>query len=339
MALPVPVPVEPPFEPGGTVIRFPGEGPQFPRYLPTNPAEWGFTAPDWLPNWDPEVNYTGKFQYPVWGDVYDWAKDHIASLFSRGSAPPAPTQDDVQNAANAAAGAAIKSLGGFIDHAVAQELADVNYLQSQVSADSRITDQRLGLAFERLGALEQGQAYIAQVVVPTLRAEILQAKTDAINVAAYDALANRQWAVDHILKPLTENLGKVATQAKVYTDGRVNAAEHDSHILDNAQTAARATLAGAILPALGALKDWVDDCGEPMCQTMGPKTDLGKFLKAFKIAQWTALLVTLGSLRAGGLDELLEEVAGWMGTAVNEFEDMFLDGGKSIAETIRAITP
>ena len=46
---------------------------------------------------------------------------------------------------------------------------------------------------------------------------------------------------------------------------------------------------GPVLLTLAALAtqirnitSWIDDCGEPMCDTMGPKTGLGKWLKALE---------------------------------------------------------
>lgn len=338
MALPEPIPIEPaPGEPGGTVLRFPWQGPQVPQALPLNPADWQAKLPDWLPSPDETSIYFGKYVYPVWEDVYNFATGLFDSGTSISDLLDIKTAQVLQESAHRAIGSSIKAFSGMIDNAVAQEQYDVNAVQSSVLAMGDALALLNNLQDAQIKFLQNEIQYIVKVAVPTIRAEILQAKLDAEHVAAYDALANRQWAIDNIFRPLEEQLGQERAKAKAYTDGRVNEAENISHVLNNAEHAAMLGTTAAIAAKLAPLIAESENCVKDMCATMGPKTDLGKFLKAFKIAEWAALIAELANLRASGLDGLLADVEGWAKTAINDFESAFLSGGKTLGETIAAI--
>jgi hypothetical protein len=71
-----------------------------------------------------------------------------------------------------------------------------------------------------------------------------------------------------------------------------------------------------------------------MCQTMGPKTDLGKFLKALKIAEFAAFLIELGNLNEHGIEGLLSDLQHWGAHVIKTFDNLFVSGGGTLADVI-----
>lgn len=89
--------------------------------------------------------------------------------------------------------------------------------------------------------------------------------------------------------------------------------------------AAATLLAGEAAKLARVAKQWEDDCGEPMCQTVGPKTDWGKLFKRFDAAAILALLTALAATDPSEIEHAAEEfgrtfgpllstwASGWLG--------------------------
>lgn len=96
----------------------------------------------------------------------------------------------------------------------------------------------------------------------------------------------------------------------------VAATLHD-HVLPNL---AKATATAGIAATLAhAITTWVDDCGEPMCQYAGPKTDWGKLLKRFAEADIFALLAAVAAENPHTLERIAEDLAGVLEPLVRQW--------------------
>lgn len=106
--------------------------------------------------------------------------------------------------------------------------------------------------------------------VASLRAEIIRDITNPITSHLHE--------VEHDLYRVTDEFGALARGVK-------------AHIVPEL---AAATAIGIAAHALAAKAEaFVDDCGEAMCETVGPKTDWGKLFKRFGTAGILALLAAV----------------------------------------------
>ena len=76
-----------------------------------------------------------------------------------------------------------------------------------------------------------------------------------------------------------------------------------------------------------------------MCETMGPKTDLGKLLKALNLAATAALLLELSNMTEAELANTIDGLAKMAGGIIGDLDSMFFQGGETLAATIGAIPP
>lgn len=293
-------------------------------------------VPDWVPVPDPPVPLGPLGQKLQWGDVFDWVKDETRHLIPAGREIDTVSMADVQNAIDASQGNVIKAMSGFIDQNAAMTVQAAELLEGAIDNvyANQIHDyQDLST---RIDALTQGQAFIAQVIVPTIRGEIAQAQAHAFGYALAAQQNAQQWATDNIFKPVYSELLKVQPAI----DTGVDRAEKAAHVDAVAQVAGLAAAVGtAITPmrnALQALEEESDDCVKPMCETMGPKSDLGKLLKALSIAADLALLHELLNLDEDKLAGLIRSVTSHVSGIVGAFESLFVEGGDTIGDVIKS---
>jgi len=142
------------------------------------------------------------------------------------------------------------------------------------------------------------------------------------------------WAIDHIYNPLDADIRNVETWVEARVDSAIDTLRGDiAEAVHNEALQRLAAIAG-IAAAVSAIASWVDDCGEPMCQTLGPKTDLGKILKALSVATDLALFAELANLDEAQLQQLLSGVAGWGGRVVTAFDDTFIESGGRLRDVL-----
>jgi hypothetical protein len=95
---------------------------------------------------------------------------------------------------------------------------------------------------------------------------------------------------------------------------------------------------GPIRAAVAALQTESEDCTQPMCETLGPKTDLGKLLKALKFAADAAFLAELYNLTEPELVGYIKKVVAAMANVVTDFESFFGSGGETVGHLIASAT-
>lgn len=296
-------------------------------------------VPDWAPQPDPYQIAPGFGVHTTWGEVYDWVKDGIVSIVGHGKDIDLLTGADVQQIVNTAVGQAMKALSGFIDQNAAMTVQAASLLEGAID---NVYANQLHDYQDLSGQIDNAVAYqqaIVGYVVPIIEQQIKEAEARAYTYALAAQQNAQQWATQNIFAPLYAEVLKVQPAI----DNGVARAEKAAHVDAVAQVAglgaAVGTALGPIKSAVQALQTESEECTQPMCETMGPKTDLGKWLKALKLAGDIALLHELLSLDDAKLAALIRSLVAHLTGIVNTFDDLFLEGGQSIGDVLSAAIP
>ena len=149
----------------------------------------------------------------------------------------------------------------------------------------------------------------------------------------------RAWAIDNIYNPLLNDIWRVIEleQTDIANVERWFQTEIDNlNLKDIPGILAKL---GVIAGTIAALQTWVDECGAPMCEQMGPNTDFSKLLKLLDIAGMLALLTAVGSLTEPELEQLAATVASIGADPASAFVDAFVTQGDTLATAILDTIP
>jgi hypothetical protein len=299
--------------------------------IPITPVEFiPASIPEWLPTVDPIEEYTGGTILPNWHDVYNWAADKITQNLDPNRSTPISTWGDQETMLHATAGATIAALSYFLIQDEQSNIAQHNALvvaTDQLQLQTLESDIQIGLILAQIPAqILEGQAAVIAQMQGQIVEGVAQAKTYTDGVAALD----RQYAIDTIFNPLQDRLGQVAANAEVQTIKVAAMIPPEAQAIATATVAPVAAEVAVLAPALtfveGAvhtLQDQATNCVNDMCATMGPKTDLGKFLKALNIAGEAALLAELAALDGNGIKSVLQALVSLAGGVVSDTEALF----------------
>lgn len=185
--------------------------------------------------------------------------------------------------------------------------------------------------------LAQWLATIDGTEIPDLQTKVAAMPATLLKLALAIIPVVETWTVDHVFLPLAQQQAKdrVHTQTQLNKITGTDLPDLERRLL--AKLAPVAVTATAAAAAAAKVAAWVDDCGEPMCQVQGPKTDLGKFLKGLKFAATAALLAEVASWTEADVENLIRQFVGAGTTAADDIRALFIDGGKSIGATIADI--
>jgi hypothetical protein len=305
-----------------------------PEVVPFDPS----VVPEWLPLTDPLNTYGGAGPLPHWKDVYNWVAGSIATKLSPGTPTSNVTWGDQENIWKATAGQTIAALSYFLIQDEQSNIA-INNAQTialdQLQLNTIGTFIQAGLILAQIPAqILQGQAaVIAQAQALMLQGVArAQAYTDAVGAV------DRQYAIDTIFKPLTDVIGQVDANAKVREVQVAAMIPPEAQAIATATVAPVAAEVAVLAPALAAveaalkpLTDQAANCVNDMCKTMGPNTDLGKFLKALNLAGEAALLAELAALDGNGVKSVLQGLISLSKGVVNDVEALFT-GGENVGQ-------
>lgn len=290
-----------------------------------------------VPAPDPQIIFHGGGVTPAWSDVHQWASDTARADNGPIQTASTVTGEQVQRAIDVGIGTTIKALGGYISG-----------LTETIAWLSRATRARIDavqLALfnvasnlnARLTRVEQTVGLILKLAIPSLQYQITLEKHNRQIEIQRELEAERQRVRDNVYVPLNADIQRNQIEANTKIQAVHDGVPAQVMALAPALLAPAFAAITALGSRVGALEAESEACVRPMCSVMGPNTDLGKFLKALKIAEWIALLAELAAIRADGLDGLLGEIEGWAQTAVNDFESVFFTGGKTLGETLRSV--
>lgn len=131
------------------------------------------------------------------------------------------------------------------------------------------------------------------------------------------------WTTSHVAAPLLKTIDTVHAQTLTQA-GNLVSADH-ANILKELLPSIAGILATqtAMQKIMAAQQTEIDTCLQPMCDTMGPNTELGKGLSLLKGIKWLAILAALEAMDVKTLEALANTVAGtegaigdWVGTKI-----------------------
>lgn len=294
-------------------------------------------VPDWVPQPDVPQPYYGPLAQPQWRNVWDWVKDHAILPAGKPIKDPFGTVAIAQQMIDAATATIIKAMGGFINQAVQLEVDNFNALTQALDTARAAAVSDFNLLIGQTVQANHRLAQLEHVVVPALLTAIAESDQRAQVRILQSEARTQAWATDNIFRPLLETVfaDQQALQHRMDVQ-HVEAVDHANQL--NARTLLHiGEVVAPVAVAVKALVQESEDCVKPMCESMGPKTDLGKLLKLANVAAFAALLAQLAALRADGLEGLVGDVADWGTRVVGDFESMFFTGGKTLGQVIGSL--
>lgn len=288
-------------------------------------------VPDWAPAPDPPIPF-GPLGAPVhWSDVFDYVVNHIPVLPSGTPIANPATMADVQNYVNSAIGEAIKGMSGFLDQNAAMTVQAASLLEAAITNAASVETFDFKTLSQRIDAVEAHNLFIDQFVVPDLNAKIEHgiAQAFAFSLAAQQNAID--WGLHNIFTPLYDELLKVQPAINAGVSQAESVAHNALHNSEIAQAVKFAAEVAPVAAAVKAVQSFVDECGQPMCDTMGPKTDLGKLLKGLKVALAAGLLTEIATAKESDVAGAITRVASHVATIISTFESSFMTGGKTLA--------
>lgn len=174
----------------------------------------------------------------------------------------------------------------------------------------------------RVTATQQWAAGNLQRSFAILHSEVLSARAYALALStrvitgldsriARATSALRSELVRDLINPLRSSLAKLTRTVQSHAQRLDRMEAQIAHHLVP-ELAAATVIAHEALKLAQQAKAWEDDCGEPMCETVGPKTDWGKLLKRFGP---TAIFALLAAIAAENPDKV-EAAAADLGKAL-----------------------
>lgn len=290
--------------------------------------------PSNLPSPDPIIQFVGAGEHAVWNDVWNWIKGASSAAVDVLNTSEAAIANAVLGTVENYVGNQLKALSGFIDSAY-QYTLDVGNLINTFAVEGIVSlyndvvfiDEILRQLLDDVKGIDN---WIANLV-PSIVGVVMDALTAEINAAIQNV---ESWAIDNIYNPLDGAIRDVETRVDEAIVGAAADVEQYARDLVNAEALQRLAEIAGILSAIAALQTFVEECGDPMCQVMGPKTDLGKLLKALDAAALLAIIAELAGEDFAGIEALLTGLADKAAQVVDFFDTYFVEGGDTLSELI-----
>lgn len=272
----------------------------------------------------------------AWEDVRSWVSDRFHSLLNFGSTVAGVTFQDVTNIVDVAESVAQTAWASFVTELTGWISAGLNDVGS-LTLDVMLTARRDAVwLYDYINGAIDGTISLTEGAIRGIDATIATQWEDT--VAAIDYVGNliKSWAIDNIYSPLLDDVTSLGDRTLVGLETVLADAKAYADDLVKSETAERIAAIAGIAAAVAAATAWIDDCGEPMCEQLGPKTDLGKLLKALNLAADALLLAQLGALTDQQLVALINEIAAKLGQLIGDVETMFITGGDTLGQLITA---
>lgn len=303
------------------------------------PAFGGEPPPALLPGLMPvrgePVQIPIKGTEPDWSDVFDYTWLRIEGI----ALPPSPdsqpvTRAEMAKAIAGAVGESQKAMSGFVNTAYEAALETWTWTAQVLSELLTDLPHLYGNLVDDIAQVRATLEAITKLAIPNLQAQLTQQWENTVRAFQYNSAVDRAWATDNIYKPLHENIGQVAEQIPVWANGAYQRANDYTDAKVGALGLATLSSLVPIAQAVSALQQEAEECTKPMCDTMGPKTDLGKLLKGLNIAALVALFASLGATTADDINGIVGQFGAEVLHAITTFDDLFVEGGATLAHTI-----
>jgi hypothetical protein len=278
----------------------------------------------------PVIHFIGEGEHAIWDNVWSWVKGTARTVASDVIA----IENDILHAAikvaEAYTGSLLEGLSGFINDTF-------SYAESGLQLINGYATDALSILFQDVFGIDRAIAdlraivgAIDNVVIPGVFSELLGdiEGVYADLVGGIDLV--KSWAIDTIYTPLDAEIRAAERAIPVWAEGALTDAKAYADDLVHSEALKRAAAIAGIAAAVASIATWVEECGDPMCQTIGPKTDLGKLLKGLALAGDVALFAELANLDEQGLADLLASIGARAAALAGEFESNFASGGETL---------
>lgn len=186
----------------------------------------------------------------------------------------------------------------------------------------------------RVTATQQWAAANLQRAAGILHSEVLSARNYALSltlgitrgidarIAAHTAALRAELVRDAINPLKSEVTGLRRTLGHVAGEAAHTAAQVTHTVLP--ELAGLSVIAHEAYKLAQAAKAWEDDCGEPMCETVGPKTDWGKLLKRFGPTAIFALLAAIAAENPHAVESAADDLGKALGPVLASWSESYL---------------
>lgn len=290
-----------------------------------------------IPVAGPVIKFIGEGEHAIWDNVFGWVKHTAGNLASDIKSIETTVANAVLNTVETWVGQTIQALSGFINQAF-DFTAEIGYdlFSGAVDLAGYTFDEIDGLWSEVLDILAN-VAGIDNIVIPGLEGLIQELANATGNLVDEAVRGLQRWAIDNIYHPLLVDLVQTAGWLETDIHDGLTRVLAEAEALVHSEAVARAAAIAGVAAAAAAITSWVDDCGEPMCQVIGPKTDLGKWLKALSLAESAALLAELANAKESDVENAVRGIAAMSTGIVDQINTMFVTGGATVGETVAGL--
>lgn len=283
-----------------------------------------------LPTPDPPVIFTGPAPVARWDDVFTWAGKTTLDQLQDLTIPTPVVGPQVAHAIQVSAGQTIKALSGYINQTLnlatlaadvlAHHITDTQTVIGALTANQALTNAQLHSILD----------LVTNHALPQLWTEVNKLHAQIVGTANALGPDIMRWATANIHEPLTEQLG----QEKVNRIAQVDAVEQSLPGIIAARVAGMGLAAASDVASLAgrvaALETENEDCTKPMCDSMGPKTDLGKLLKGLNLALDAAFIAELLAMNENDIAAFIQNAVTKVAGIVSDFETAFAPGAETI---------
>lgn len=298
------------------------------------PIEEAPPIPPSVPIAGPIIQFVGEGEHAVWNDVFNWMKNDALPAAKTLLQWEATAGQAILNTVESYVGAEVKALSGFINDAfgfaswIGSDVFDlVDALAAGVGDEIRGID---GDLYDVLAAING----IEGDIIPHIEQALLDIPAAAEGFIKQAIAQVQGWAIDAIHDPLAAEIWGTGVKAEVDLHDGLADVLAEAKAFTQAHVATATAAIAAAAAAAAAANAWIDDCGEPMCEVQGPKTDLGKLLKGLQLALDAALFADLASANENDVADAITRIASKASDLIGTFERDFLNGSSTLGGTI-----
>lgn len=295
--------------------------------LATGAADPSIPAPG------PNAPYSGAGPTPQWSDAYQEVLARADRVRRDAEAVTGDAGQAITYEIQAYIGALLTVMSTYVNDLNFDRETEINTLTNYLIPREQQLDNELTFIDANVGHLTANDYELRQQILPALLTQIANLEQEIKVTQLQTEAALQQWADDTIYKPLEEEMVLREEGQKQYTDQVATVLHTDTTQQVEQERLERVAAVLLLQQSVTTLETEQVDCTEPMCSVMGPKTDLGKLLKALSIAEGLAFFTYLASLDGAGVERLIGSVESDVSGVVRDIASIFT-GGETVGSAI-----
>lgn len=313
----------------GPVVETP-EGP-----IPV-PLPWGGNPPPIPHIANPLPSFIDKASN-TWDDVAGWTTSAFDSATSFLGDTASTSISDVKSMIKTALNLSQTNWSTWISTVEDWTTVSIDELGSALTDEvirARTDAITLGHMIEALGG----------AVYDGLGAVLAGAETyaDRLVNGVLDALINdiagvQTWAIDNIANPLLQEIERAQVDTLDRVEGAIADVQDWVRSELNTETAERVLAVAGVAAAVASIATWVDECGAPMCEEVGPNSDFSKLWKLLSTSALLAELLSLEQETFATLESDVQAMARKLVGIAEDFDTFFVGGSETVGDVIGSL--